>query len=96
MIVGAKCKAILTKAIIDKSFKLSLKSKHRYPSGKITSIMGADLARIDLAIRLYTRIDIFSSHCYYSNSYTYHKYWSLSTCWCCSISSIRGTINILH
>ena len=50
MIVGAKCKAILTKAIIDKSFKLSLKSKHRYPSGKITSIMGADLARIDLAI----------------------------------------------
>lgn len=50
MIVGAKCKAILTKAIIDKSFKLSLRSKHRYPSGKITSIMGADLARIDLAI----------------------------------------------
>lgn len=50
MIVGAKCKAILTKAIIDKSFKLSLKSKHRCPSGKITSIMGTDLARIDLAI----------------------------------------------
>lgn len=50
MIVGAKCKAILTKAIIDKSFKLSLKSKHLYPSGKITSMMGADLARIDLAI----------------------------------------------
>mmetsp|Transcript_5884 Transcript_5884/g.7152 ORF Transcript_5884/g.7152 Transcript_5884/m.7152 type:complete len:1359 (-) Transcript_5884:1928-6004(-) len=50
MIVGAKCKAILTKAIIDKSFRLSLKSKHVYPSGKITSMMGADLARIDLAI----------------------------------------------
>lgn len=50
MIVGAKSKAVLTNAIIEKSFKLSHKSKHEYPSSKTTSMLGADLARKDLAI----------------------------------------------
>ncbi|GME80433.1 unnamed protein product [Ambrosiozyma monospora] len=50
MMVGAKCKAILTKHMLEKSFKLSPKGKHRYPAGKINSIMSTDINRIDLAI----------------------------------------------
>ncbi|KAK6465435.1 P-loop containing nucleoside triphosphate hydrolase protein [Scheffersomyces coipomensis] len=50
MITGAQAKAVLTKAILDKSFILSDTSRHKYPAGKITSMMGTDLARIDFAI----------------------------------------------
>lgn len=50
MLVGAQAKAVLTKAILDKSFKLDAKSKHKYPQGKITSLMGTDLSRIDFAL----------------------------------------------
>ncbi|ODV74894.1 ATP-binding cassette transporter YOR1 [Cyberlindnera jadinii NRRL Y-1542] len=48
--VGAHCKAVLTTAIMNKSFRASAKSKHEYPSGRVTSLMSTDLARIDLAI----------------------------------------------
>lgn len=50
MLTGAQVKAVLTKAILDKSFKLDAEGKNKYPSGKITSMMGTDLARIDFAI----------------------------------------------
>ncbi|KAM9927655.1 hypothetical protein OXX59_002391 [Metschnikowia pulcherrima] len=50
MLTGAQAKAVLTKAILDKSFKLNGQSKHDYPVSKITSMMGTDLARIDFAL----------------------------------------------
>lgn len=50
MLTGAQVKAVLTKAILDKSFKLNPESRHKYPTSKITSMMGTDLARIDFAI----------------------------------------------
>lgn len=48
--VGAHCKAILTTALLKKSFKASAETRHKYSSGKVTSLMGTDLARIDLAV----------------------------------------------
>ncbi|KAI5952854.1 hypothetical protein KGF54_003721 [Candida jiufengensis] len=50
MITGAQAKAVLTKALLDKSFKLSAEAKHKYPVGKITSMLGTDLSRIDFAL----------------------------------------------
>lgn len=50
MIVGAQSKGVLTKVLLEKSFKLSNKSKNTFPIGKITSLMATDLSRIDLAI----------------------------------------------
>lgn len=50
MVAGAACKSILTKDVLIKSFKLSLKAKHRFSTGRITSLMSTDLLRIDLAI----------------------------------------------
>uniref|UniRef100_A0A0L0P6Y1 Multi drug resistance-associated protein n=1 Tax=Candidozyma auris TaxID=498019 RepID=A0A0L0P6Y1_CANAR len=50
MVAGAACKAILTKDVLIKSFKLSAKAKHRFTTGRITSLMSTDLLRIDLAI----------------------------------------------
>lgn len=52
MLTGAQAKAVLIKAILTKSFLLSAESKHKYPTGKITSLMGTDLARVDFAIGL--------------------------------------------
>ncbi|CAH6721669.1 oligomycin resistance ATP-dependent permease Yor1p [[Candida] jaroonii] len=49
MFVGAEIRALLTKAILDKSFKLNAKSRHDYPTSKITSMMGTDASRIDFA-----------------------------------------------
>lgn len=50
MVTGAQCKAILSKSLLLKSFKLTSKAKHKFPVGRITSLMTTDLARIDLAI----------------------------------------------
>lgn len=50
MLTGAQAKAVLTKALLDKSFKLDAKAKHKFPSGKVTSMLGTDLARIDFAL----------------------------------------------
>jgi len=47
---GAHCKSILTTALLKKSFKANAETRHKYTSGKVTSLMGTDLARIDLAI----------------------------------------------
>lgn len=50
MLTGAQAKAVLTKAILDKSFRLNAEARHKYPASKITSMMGTDLARIDFAL----------------------------------------------
>ena len=50
MMTGAQAKAVLTKALLDKSFKLSSEAKHKYPASKITSMLGTDLSRIDFAL----------------------------------------------
>ncbi|EGV65694.1 P-loop containing nucleoside triphosphate hydrolase protein [Yamadazyma tenuis ATCC 10573] len=50
MVTGAQCKAILTKSVLLKSFKLTSKAKHSFPPGRITSMVTTDLSRIDLAV----------------------------------------------
>lgn len=50
MLTGAQAKAVLTKALLDKSFRLNAEARHKYPTSKITSMMGTDLARIDFAL----------------------------------------------
>lgn len=50
VLTGAQAKAVLTKAILDKSFRLNAEARHKYPASKITSMMGTDLARIDFAL----------------------------------------------
>ncbi|CAH6719287.1 oligomycin resistance ATP-dependent permease Yor1p [[Candida] jaroonii] len=50
MVTGAQCKAILSKSLLMKSFKLSSKAKQNFSVGRITSLMTTDLSRIDLAI----------------------------------------------
>lgn len=50
MMCGAFSKAVLTKAMLDKSFKQNAESRSKYGAGKVTSMMGTDLARIDFAI----------------------------------------------
>lgn len=59
MCVGALVKAVLTKCLLDKSFKLNAASRHEFPAGKITSIMGTDLSRIDFALGLQPFILVF-------------------------------------
>lgn len=50
MMVGATCKAVLTKVIIEKSFRLNRESRREYPPGRITAMLGADIARVDIAV----------------------------------------------
>lgn len=47
---GARSRGLLTKVILDKSFRLSPRSRKKYPPSKITSIMSTDVSRIDLGI----------------------------------------------
>ncbi|CDR36994.1 CYFA0S01e06238g1_1 [Cyberlindnera fabianii] len=49
---GAHCKGILTTALLKKSFRADAETRHKFTSGRITSLMSTDLARIDLAIGL--------------------------------------------
>ncbi|CAH2355792.1 oligomycin resistance ATP-dependent permease Yor1p [[Candida] railenensis] len=46
--LGIKVKSILTAAVLAKSFKLSPASRRKHTSGKITSLMGTDLSRVEL------------------------------------------------
>lgn len=50
MTCGVQVKAILTKLVLDKAFRLDGKARQNFTTGKITSIMGTDLARVDLAV----------------------------------------------
>lgn len=49
-LMGAELKGVFTKVLMDKSFKLSAKSRKLYPPSKITSIMSTDVSRVDLGI----------------------------------------------
>ncbi|EGV66898.1 hypothetical protein CANTEDRAFT_91487, partial [Yamadazyma tenuis ATCC 10573] len=49
MLTGAQLKGVLTKAILEKSFRLNPQSRHQFPASKITSMMSTDTARIDFA-----------------------------------------------
>lgn len=59
MLTGAQTKAVLTKALLTKSFSLNSRSKHKYTSGKITTMMGADVSRIDFALGFQPFIFVF-------------------------------------
>ncbi|GAV28859.1 hypothetical protein PMKS-002337 [Pichia membranifaciens] len=48
-IVGAEAKGLFTKLILDKSLRLSRKSKSQFPHSTITSLVGNDVFKLDLA-----------------------------------------------
>ncbi|GAV52773.1 hypothetical protein ZYGR_0AI00550 [Zygosaccharomyces rouxii] len=48
-VIGVEAKSILTKAILDKMLKASNYTRHKFPSGKVTSMVTTDLARIEFA-----------------------------------------------
>ncbi|RLV95497.1 Oligomycin resistance ATP-dependent permease YOR1 [Spathaspora sp. JA1] len=50
LLVGGSTKALLTNTILDKSLKLSARGRHKFPTGKITSMITTDLARIEIAV----------------------------------------------
>lgn len=50
MMTGALVKGVLTKSMLDKSFRLNAESRSKFSPGKITSMMGTDLSRIDFAL----------------------------------------------
>ncbi|KAL6945160.1 hypothetical protein ACO0QE_002606 [Hanseniaspora vineae] len=47
-LVGAQIRSILTKALLQKSFKLSSKGKHEFPLSKITTIATTDTSRVEI------------------------------------------------
>ncbi|SCU90689.1 LAMI_0E03202g1_1 [Lachancea mirantina] len=49
-LTGVQVRTVLTKAILTKSMRLSGSSRHRFPNGKITSIMSTDLSRLERAV----------------------------------------------
>lgn len=49
-LTGAELKAIFTKVMLDKSFRLNARSRRVYPASKITSIMSTDVSRIDVGL----------------------------------------------
>lgn len=50
ILTGVQVKALLIKAILHKSMKLSGYSRHRFPSGNITSLMSTDVSRLEMAL----------------------------------------------
>ncbi|OWB79030.1 hypothetical protein B5S32_g3239 [[Candida] boidinii] len=57
-LTGAKIKGVLTKVLLDKSLTLSTKSRHQFPPGSITSLLGSDLSRIELATNFFPVIPL--------------------------------------
>ncbi|SMN22408.1 similar to Saccharomyces cerevisiae YGR281W YOR1 Plasma membrane ATP-binding cassette (ABC) transporter [Maudiozyma saulgeensis] len=49
-LTGSQAKSLLTKAALDKMFRISNYSKHKYPNGKVTSFITTDLARVEFAL----------------------------------------------
>lgn len=47
---GSMTKSVLTKTVLNKMFKVSAYSKHKYPSGKVITFVTNDLARIEFAM----------------------------------------------
>lgn len=50
MSVGAKVRAVLTKAILEKSYRLDSEGHHKFSTSKLTALMGTDLNRVDMAL----------------------------------------------
>ncbi|QPG76759.1 hypothetical protein FOA43_004153 [Brettanomyces nanus] len=50
---GAEIKGILTKVLLDKSFKMDRASRSKYPPSSVTSFLGNDLSKIDLAANFF-------------------------------------------
>lgn len=50
---GAEIKGVLTKVLLDKSFRLSKESKTKYPASTVTAYLGNDLSKIDLATNFF-------------------------------------------
>lgn len=48
MLTGSQIRAIFTKVLLDKSFRLNAKSRKQFPASKITAIMSTDVSRVDL------------------------------------------------
>ncbi|ODV66086.1 oligomycin resistance ATP-dependent permease [Hyphopichia burtonii NRRL Y-1933] len=48
-IVGTQSRSVLTQMILAKNFKLSPKSRLKYPPGSVTSLISTDLSRVDIA-----------------------------------------------
>ena len=49
---GAKARSVLIKLVLEKSFTIDAEGKHKFPNGKINSIMSTDLNRIDRVFTL--------------------------------------------
>lgn len=49
MFCGAEIKGVLTKALLDKSFDLDRSARTDFPPSEVTSFLGNDLSKIDLA-----------------------------------------------
>ncbi|CAD1785487.1 similar to Saccharomyces cerevisiae YGR281W YOR1 Plasma membrane ATP-binding cassette (ABC) transporter, multidrug transporter mediates export of many different organic anions including oligomycin [Maudiozyma barnettii] len=50
MLTGSQAKSVLTRTVLEKMFKMSNYSKHKYPSGKVITFITNDLARIEFAL----------------------------------------------
>ncbi|ONH69219.1 Oligomycin resistance ATP-dependent permease YOR1 [Cyberlindnera fabianii] len=50
--VGGQIRAVLTKALLDKSMVLAPDAKHEFPSSTVLSYLGVDVARIQEGVRL--------------------------------------------
>lgn len=49
-LTGVEVQSTLTKAILQKMFKANAYTRHKYPTGKVTSFITTDLARIQFAL----------------------------------------------
>ncbi|KAG7661623.1 uncharacterized protein J8A68_004892 [[Candida] subhashii] len=49
-VMGTETKSLLTNEILKKSLKLSPEGRHKFPTGKITSMITTDLSRIEIAV----------------------------------------------
>ncbi|EDK37507.2 hypothetical protein PGUG_01605 [Meyerozyma guilliermondii ATCC 6260] len=54
--VGVQVRSVLTALILEKSFRLSPRSHHQFASGDINSLMGTDLARLEVGMIYQTLI----------------------------------------
>ncbi|GMM44325.1 hypothetical protein DAPK24_009000 [Pichia kluyveri] len=50
---GAEIKGVLTKVLLDKSFRLDRESRIKYPPSTVTAYLGNDLSKIDLAANFF-------------------------------------------
>lgn len=48
-VTGVQVNTVLTRAMLDKSMRLSRSSRNEWPSGKINSLIGTDLSRLEFA-----------------------------------------------